>query len=338
MPQNAFICGLDGLCLTSGDARFLREAQPCGLILFRRNVESPDQVRALISEVRDAVGAERFLVLIDQEGGRVQRLSTPHWRRYPPAACFARLYRDDPERAITHARLSAWLMAADLHALGINTDCAPVLDIPVPGASDVIGDRAYGQDAASVIALGRAVAEGLLQGGVLPVAKHIPGHGRAIADSHFFLPVIKTPLAELEATDFQPFVALRDVPLAMTAHVILDSVDPRNAVTVSPSAIGRIIRGTIGFDGLLMSDDLSMRALSGRMGDRARAALDAGCDVALHCNGRMAEMEAVAAAAPPLSGESLRRFHAAFLRLTPPVAHDRGEAAAVVDEMLATMA
>lgn len=338
MPLKSFICGVSGLTLTPGEHAFLSRERPCGFILFRRNVDRPEQVRALVNAVREAVGEDRLLVLVDQEGGRVQRLSSPHWRRYPAAAGFAKLYRSEPERALRAAYLSAWLMAGDLHGLGINTSCAPVLDIPVAGASDVIGDRAYGAEAASIIALGRAVAEGLLAGGVLPVIKHIPGHGRATADSHFFLPVIKTPLAELEASDFQPFAALRDMPMAMTAHVILEAVDRSQPVTISAAAIGSVIRGGIGFDGLLMSDDLSMRALSGRIVDRTRGALDAGCDVALHCNGVLREMEEVAAASGLLAGGALRRYEAAIARIAPPQVHASGEAEAMVNEMLAAIA
>jgi beta-N-acetylhexosaminidase len=281
---------------------------------------------------------DRLLVLVDQEGGRVQRLASPHWRTYPPAGAFARHHERAPEEALRFARLSAQAMALDLCELGINTDCAPVADIPVPGASDVIGDRAYGATPDAVAALARAVADGLLAGGVLPVLKHIPGHGRATSDSHFFLPVVKTGLDELRATDFAPFARLADLPVAMTAHVIFEAVDRENPATISKAAVGDIIRREIGFNGLLMTDDLSMRALSGAMADRASRAFAAGCDVALHCNGVMREMQAVAGASPPLAGESLARFDAAWSRLEPPSGLDRELAMAEVQEMLAARA
>jgi len=271
-------------------------------------VESPDQVRRLIAEAKDAAG-EPLLVLVDQEGGRVQRLKAPHWPRYPSARAFSKLGAADRART---ARLCASLMARDLHALGFNTTCAPVLDVPVPGADNIIGDRAYGEDVDTVIELGRAVADGLLAGGILPVIKHIPGHGRAMADSHLVLPIVETPLEELDRSDFVPFRALNDLPMAMTAHVVFTAIDPGAPVTISKKAIAGIIRGSIGFDGLLMSDDLSMRALSGSFEERTRACLSAGCDVALHCNGSMEEMVAVASAAPFLSGPALSRFERAL--------------------------
>ncbi len=241
-------------------------------------------------------------MLVDQEGGRVQRLAEPHWPRYPAARAFARLRDADRERAKQAARLCARAMAHDLHALGFNTTCAPVLDVPVPGADNIIGDRAYGDNIESVIELGGAVAEGLLAGGILPVMKHIPGHGRAMADSHLALPVVDTPLDELQASDFAPFRALRHLPMAMTAHVVFTAIDADAPVTVSAKAIDEVIRGFIGFDGLLMSDDLSMQALSGTLEERTRASLAAGCDLALHCNGKMEEMTTVAMASPPLEG------------------------------------
>ncbi len=339
MQRRAFICGLAGLSLSAGEQRFLCEMRPAGLILFARNIDSPDQVRRLIADAKAAAGGDgRMLVMVDQEGGRVQRLAAPHWPRYPAARCFGRLCGDGMDKAKRAASSCARMMAADLHELGFNTTCAPVLDVPVPGADNIIGDRAYGEDIDTVIALGGAVAEGLLAGGILPVMKHIPGHGRAMADSHLALPVVDTPLPELEAHDFAPFRALRHIPMAMTAHVVFSAIDPAAPVTVSERAIAEAIRGFIGFDGLLMSDDLSMRALSGTFEDRARGAFEAGCDLALHCNGHMDEMMAVAAASPSLEGAALRRFEAALAQVKAPQAFDRDAAEQARLELLAAIA
>ncbi|MBI4725191.1 MAG: beta-N-acetylhexosaminidase [Rhodomicrobium sp.] len=339
MHRRAFICGLSGANLTLGEADFLAAARPAGLILFARNVESPDQVRRLLAEARDAAGDDgRFLALVDQEGGRVQRLTKPHWPLYPAARAFGRLCEADRDRAKHAARLCARAMAQDLHELGFNTACAPVLDVPVPGADNVIGDRAYGEDAGTVTELGAAVAEGLLAGGILPVMKHIPGHGRAMADSHLALPVVDAPIEVLEAADFAPFRALRHLPMAMTAHVIFTAIDPAAPVTVSQKAIADVIRGYIGFDGLLMSDDLSMRALSGSLEERTRASLAAGCDLALHCNGKMDEMAAVATASPHLQGAALARFEAALAQLKEPEPFDRQEAGEARLQALAALA
>ncbi len=338
MQRRAFICGLSGLALTPAERDFLRQTRPAGLILFARNVENPDQVRRLIADAKEAAGGDgRMLVMVDQEGGRVQRLREPHWPRYPAARSFSKLRRDDREKAKDAAYLCAQLMAHDLHELGFNTTCAPVLDVPVPGADNIIGDRAYAEEAEAVIELGGAVAEGLLASGILPVMKHMPGHGRAMADSHLALPVVDTPLPELEAHDFAPFRALRHLPVAMTAHVVFSAVDPSAPVTVSGKAIREMIRGAIGFDGLLMSDDLSMRALSGTLAERARASFAAGCDLALHCNGNMEEMVALASVAPYLEGMALTRFEAALARLQEPQAFDRGAAEqARLDSLAAT--
>ncbi len=337
MNQRAFICGLSGPMLSLGEADFLTAARPAGVILFARNVQSPEQVSRLIKDAREAVQGE-VLVLVDQEGGRVQRLSEPYWPRYPAARAFARLRASDRERAKIAARLCARAMAYDLHALGFNTTCAPVLDVPVPGADNIIGDRAYGEDIETVIELGGAVADGLLAGGILPVMKHIPGHGRAMADSHLALPVVETPLGELQAHDFAPFRALKNLPMAMTAHVVYTAVDATAPATVSAKAIGEVIRGFIGFDGLLMSDDLSMQALSGTLEERTRASLAAGCDLALHCNGKMDEMAAVAMASPLLEGQALRRFEATLAARKEPEAFAREEAEEAREEALAALA
>ncbi len=337
MQRRAFICGLSGPCLNADERDFLRETRPAGVILFKRNVESPEQVRRLIGEARAAAGDGPMLVMVDQEGGRVQRLSAPHWPLYPPARAFAG-GRNDLEAAKEAARLCAQMMARDLHELGFNTSCAPVLDVPVPGADNIIGDRAYGEDVETVAALGGAVADGLLAGGILPVIKHIPGHGRAMADSHLALPVVDMPLEKLKARDFAPFHALRHIPMAMTAHVVFTAIDPAAPVTVSKKAISEVVRGAIGFDGLLMSDDLSMRALKGGLGERARASFEAGCDLALHCNGALGEMAEVAAASPYLEGAALRRFDAAFAQLRPPEEFNREAADRICRDLLAASA
>jgi beta-N-acetylhexosaminidase len=322
LHRRAFICGLSGLTLTPSERDFLDQTHPAGIILFARNVKSPDQLRHLIADAKAVAGGGRMLVMVDQEGGRVQRLKEPHWPRYPAAGAFSKLRRDDHEKAKEAAYLCARKMAHDLRELGFNTTCAPVLDVPVPGADNIIGDRAYAEEPEAVIELGGAVAEGLLASGILPVMKHIPGHGRAMADSHLELPVVYTPLPELEAHDFAPFRALRHLAMAMTAHVVFTAVDPSAPVTVSEKAIGEVIRGAIGFDGLLVSDDLSMRALSGSIAERARASFAAGCDLALHCNGNMEEMVAVATVAPYLEGKALKRFEAALAQLQEPQAFD----------------
>jgi len=338
MALSAFIAGCKGTRLTDRERRFFAEAKPCGLILFKRNCESVDQIRALTGEFQDILGIADALILIDQEGGRVQRLRPPNWRNYPPARRFGALYRSDNAKGLEAARLGARLIARDLQSLGITVNCAPVLDIPVPGAHDVIGDRAYGERADEVIALGRAAADGYLEGGVLPVIKHIPGHGRAGVDSHASLPVIRCSHDEMRRTDFEPFRALNDLPLGMTAHILVPELDPDRPSSASRRMIQEMIRGEIGFDGLLMCDDLSMRALSGPMRDRAEAVLEAGCDVALHCSGAMNEMEAVASIVPPLTGDAARRFDAALRRLGPPKAFDEARAEALLGEVLAQTA
>ncbi|MFZ0559710.1 MAG: beta-N-acetylhexosaminidase [Methylovirgula sp.] len=301
----AFVCGCSGMSLTREERGFLRDSGPFGLILFKRNIEAPDQVRALVDSFREACGDADVAVLVDQEGGRVQRFAPPHWRAYPAAARFAAL--DLPqERKERLIRLAAALMGRDLRLLGVNIDCAPVLDVPVEGSHAVIGDRAYGRDPHAVAKLGRAAALGLRDGGVLPVMKHIPGHGRAKVDSHLDLPVCATPLDVLRKTDFLPFAANADLPMAMTAHMVYTALDEEHPATLSQRVID-YIRNEIGFNGLLLSDDLSMRALRGGLRERAAAGFAAGIDIALHCNGDLAEAAAVAAAAPVLAGASLAR-------------------------------
>jgi beta-N-acetylhexosaminidase len=321
----AFITALAGPKLEPGEKAALRAARPCGVILFARNVVDPPQVRRLSEAAREAVGRD-ILVLVDQEGGRVRRLKPPHWRKLPAAAAYGRLFADDPAEACRAARLAAQLTAMDLRAAGINTNCAPVLDVPSPGSHAIIGDRAYGADPAQVAALGRAVAEGHMAGGVLPVIKHVPGHGRARADSHVELPVVSASLSELEGVDFATFRACADLPAAMTAHVVYEAIDKRHPASTSARVIADVIRAAIGFDGLLMSDDLGMKALSGSMGARTRAVLAAGCDLALVCSGKLADTEAAAAEAPPLSGAALQRYKRACAILQQPQALDVADA------------
>ncbi|MCW2282982.1 beta-N-acetylhexosaminidase [Rhodoblastus acidophilus] len=302
--HKAFIAGCAGLALSDEERAFFADQRPWGLILFRRNVDSPAQVAALTESFRAIVGADAA-VLVDQEGGRVQRLREPHWPAYPAAARF--LSAPDGEHL---AALTARLIAEDLLALGIDVDCLPVLDTPVEGAHDVIGDRAYARDPENVARLGAAAALGLMRGGVMPVMKHIPGHGRAFADSHLELPVVSADRAELER-DFAPFKANVDLPAAMTAHVVYEALDPSAPATQSAKVIAEIVRGKIGFDGLLMSDDLSMKALAGSFSERAQKCFDAGLDLALHCNGDLSEARAVAEAAPELAGKALERVRRA---------------------------
>ncbi|MDB5466822.1 MAG: Beta-N-acetylhexosaminidase [Phenylobacterium sp.] len=315
MSTAAAILGCAGPTLSGEEVAFFRDVKPWGFILFARNIETPDQVRALVERLRATVGRPDAPVLIDQEGGRVQRLGPPHWRRYPPGRAYGELTGNDPllRREIT--RLGARLMAHDLVQLGINVDCVPVLDVPDPQGHEIIGDRAYGQTPEEVAYLGRAAAEGLIAGGVLPVIKHIPGHGRAKADSHLELPVVDASWDELDARDFAPFRVLSDMPMAMTAHVIYSAVDRKRPATTSKKAMRKVIREAIGFNGLVMSDDLSMKALSGDFTQRAHASLSAGCDVVLHCNGVMAEMKAVVEGVRALKGRAARRADAALARI-----------------------
>jgi beta-N-acetylhexosaminidase len=313
----AAIFGLAGLAVSDDEHRFFQDADPLGFILFARNCETPDQVRALVTDLRAIVGRADVPVLIDQEGGRVARLRPPHWREAPPAAVFGALAARDEEGAEEAVRLNARLIGAELVALGIDVDCAPVLDVPAAGSHDIVGDRAFGDSPALVARLGRAAVEGFLMAGVIPVIKHIPGHGRATVDSHHALPVVKAGLDVLRQVDFAPFAALADAPWAMTAHVVYHAIDPDNPATTSRTAIAEIIRGEIGFDGVLVSDDLSMKALHGSLGERAAAALAAGCDIALHCNGEMEEMRAVADAATPLSAAASERLARGRAALRP---------------------
>jgi beta-N-acetylhexosaminidase len=334
MNSRAFITGVSGLELSAAEREFIRNERPWGFILFKRNIGTPVQVIQLVQELRNAIGEADAPILIDQEGGRVQRLGPPHWPAYPPGAAFGALYDIDRASGLSAARLSARLIAADLLDLGITVDCLPLADVPVAGADAVIGNRAYGTEPGKVSAIARAVTEGLEQGGVLPVLKHIPGHGRATADTHFRLPEVDTSKAELERTDFAAFQPLADLPMAMTAHVVFSALDPAHPATTSATIIEQVIRGVIGFQGLLMSDDVSMNALAGSIAERTRAIVTAGCDVILHCNGDLDEMRAVARETPELSSKALERASRALASRKAPQPFDRQTARDELDALI----
>ena len=305
------IFGLSGLELTDDERELFRSSDPLGFILFARNIDSPTQVLALTDALRELSGRADLPILVDQEGGRVARLGPPHWRGWPPAREFADAFARDPERARAAALCNYQALALDLVALGITVDCAPVLDVPVPGAHGIIGDRAFGEDPATIATLGAALLEGFSRVGVVGVIKHIPGHGRSRADSHEALPRVSAPAQELQR-DLQPFRALADAPMAMTAHIVYEAWDEQHCATLSPRIISDVIRGDIGFDGLLMSDDLDMKALAGPVPQRGAAALQAGCDVALNCWGRIDDMRGLAEVLPSASADCLRRLTSAM--------------------------
>ncbi len=332
--MRAFITGLSGPVLTDAERMFLRDTQPWGFIVFARNVAGSAPLRRLVAEFRTAVGRDAP-VLIDQEGGRVQRLGPPHWPTYPPGAAYGALYDLDRQAGLAAARLGGRLIAGDLAELGIDVDCLPVADVPVAGADAVIGDRAYGTEPVKVAAIAAAVAAGLCDGGALPVLKHIPGHGRATADSHKRLPVVSTDRETLEATDFAAFRPLARLPVGMTAHVVFSAIDPVAPATTSAVIVGGVIRDSMGFRGLLMSDDISMAALSGSISERSAAAIAAGCDMVLHCNGELAEMRAVAAAVPELAGAAAQRATAALAQKRKPVPIDLAASRAEFARLLA---
>ena len=328
MKIRSFISGCESTVLTRDEAVFFRENNPWGLILFKRNCESPTQLKTLTSAFREAVGRKDAPVFVDQEGGRVQRLGPPsnYWKKYPSGRAYGDLYAANPLAALRSARHIGRLMAEDLTEAGITANCIPVLDVPRPGAHDVIGNRAYSMNIEHVMALARAHAAGFMDGGVLPVVKHIPGHGRAEVDSHHDLPVVKATRDELEKTDFPPFAAFADAPMAMTAHVVYTALDKSYPATLSKKIIKTIIRQNIGFRGLLITDDLSMKALSGTLPEKCASALAAGCDMLLHCNGRLEEMREVAGAAGELKGKALRRAKAALKSARKPQPFDRSAA------------
>ena len=312
MSELAAIFGVLGPKLTAGERAFFRDANPWGFILFARNIETPEQIRRLTSDLRACVGRD-CLIFIDQEGGRVQRLRPPHWRNYASYATLATNYNDEPEEARRLVWLHHRLIADDLRALGINANCAPCIDVKRLGAHDIISDRAFSRHAEKVADMGHAAMAGLMAGGVAPVVKHIPGHGRAKVDSHHALPHIETKLSTLRKTDFLPFKMLNQAPMGMTAHAVYKALDKRLPITLSKLSLPIIIRDEIGFDGLVMTDDLDMHALSGSLTSRAERALAAGCDVVLHCNGKMASMVKVAKGTQKLSKESQKRADIAVL-------------------------
>jgi beta-N-acetylhexosaminidase len=332
--MRAFITGVAGPALSDEERNFLRDAQPWGLIVFTRNIAGPEPLRRLVKDFRATLGRAAS-VLVDQEGGRVQRLGPPHWPQYPPGAAYGALYDRDRDRGLAAARLGGRLIASDLAALGIDVDCLPLGDVPVPGADPIIGDRAYGDTPEKVAAIAAAIAAGLADGGVLPVLKHMPGHGRAAADSHKRLPVVSTERATLEATDFAAFRALSALPMGMTAHVVFSAFDAVAPATTSARIVEGVIRDSIGFQGLLMSDDVSMGALSGTIAGRTRAAIAAGCDVVLHCNGELGEMREVAAAAPVLAGAAARRAAAALAAKRPAAPIDLAASRATFARLMA---
>ena len=309
--SKAWIAGVAGLRLSDEERAFFAGERPWGFILFGRNIESASQVSDLVAELKLAGGRASTPVFVDQEGGRVQRLRPPLAPRYPPAVTLGAIYDADPAAGERAAWLHGRLIAYDLAGYGFNADCLPCLDMPVEGANSVIGDRAFSMNSDTIATLGRAAADGLTAGGVMPVMKHLPGHGRGNADSHLSLPVVPTSRGELARTDFLPFKAMRHLPAAMTAHVLYTDIDPTFPATLSPIVIEQVIRREIGFDGLLMTDDMSMKALAGDIGENSAKAITAGCDVVLHCNGDMAEMRKISSAVQPLRGEAERRAKAA---------------------------
>jgi beta-N-acetylhexosaminidase len=308
--MRAAILGGAGPSQSADERAFFRDADPLGFILFGRNIETPEQALRLTEDLRSCVARAEAPVLIDQEGGRVARLRPPHWRKAPPARLLGELYARNPESGLEATRLNSRLLAADVASIGCDVDCLPVLDIGFPETHAAIGDRAYAGQPEQVAALGRAAAEGLLAEGVMPVIKHMPGHGRATVDSHLSLPKVTVSRDLLERSDFLPFKFLADLPWGMTAHVLYEAIDPTAAMTISARGVQNVIRDHIGFDGLLLSDDLSMQALGGSLGERAARALTAGCDIALHCNGRMDEMREVVANTGPMTAAASRRFEA----------------------------
>lgn len=330
---SAAIFGVAGTSLTPEEISFFSRVEPFGYILFARNCESPEQIKALVRELKKISWRDNLPILIDQEGGRVARLKPPHFPIFPPAGKFAELAKKDLEAARNATYLNARLIAYELNNLGITVNCGPLADLPVEGAHDIIGDRAFGKSPQQVIELADSFAKGLADGGVVSVLKHIPGHGRAFADSHLELPLVDTPLEILRQTDFVPFKALAHLPMAMTAHVLYTAIDDKKMATVSPKAIS-LIRDELGFDGLLMSDDLSMKAMQGDFTQRARDVLAAGCDVVLHCNGDMAEMLEVEKGLRELSGKSLERAKKAMTGAGKAKEFEVAEARQTVNNLL----
>jgi len=331
----AAIFGCAGTEITADERAFYRETDPLGFILFARNVVDPEQMRRLTGDLRESVGREDAPILIDQEGGRVARLKPPHWRAMPPAAKFGEIAQVDRARAATAVRINHELLAGELRAIGINVDCAPVLDLKRPETTTAIGDRAFAADPTLVADLGRAAAEGLMAGGVIPVIKHMPGHGRATVDSHLDLPHIDADFDDLADSDFVPFRMLNDLPWGITAHLVYQAIDPDRPATLSPKVIGEVIRGEIGFSGLLVSDDMSMKALKGSLDGLAADLIAAGCDIALHCNGKLDEMRLVAAGCGPLSPAARARYERSRQRINRDPEFDAQELAEELAELMA---
>ena len=333
-PYSAVIFDTAGVNLTADEKAFFRDVNPFGYILFARHCPDPESVKRLVGELKSLSGRDRLPILIDQEGGRVARLKPPHWNKYPPAGVFAALAKRDREKAHKAVYINARLIANDLHALGITVNCAPLADLPIKGAHDIIGDRAFGTEAEQVVYLGRAMAMGLMDGAIVPILKHIPGHGRATADSHDEVPIVHESLEMLRATDFVPFKSLASLPMAMTAHVLYTAIDNENMATLSKPAID-LIRGELGFKGLLVSDALDMRSLANMpLDERARAALTAGCDIALHCNSSLEEKIQVAQGVCALEGEPLARANRAMASVRAPKHFDPIEARETLESIL----
>ncbi len=333
------VFGCAGPTLSSAERKFFAAADPFGFILFQRNCENPDQLHWLIKDLRLTVGREDAPILIDQEGGRVARLTPPHWGKYPPARLFGTMYERDPEWGTEAVQLCARLVGDELRKLGITINCAPVVDLYIEGASNALGDRAISGKPAVVAAIARAWAEVLLDQGVLPVIKHIPGHGRFNVDPHLVQPVIEASRAELETDDFVPFELLKDLPIAMNSHAVFTALDPDSPASLSAIIHEEIIRGVIGFDGLVLSDDLAMKALHGAPAELAKKALGAGADIALHCNGKLDEMEAIAAALKPMNEESWGRWeHAKAMAKTPEASYNPAADSARLDILLGAIA
>ena len=333
-PVKSVIFGLSGSILSEEEKQFFSQANPVGFILFARNCQDPEQLKSLTNALRTLLGREDVLMLIDQEGGRVARLKPPHWRNTPAAGLFAEIADESISVAKKSVYANARLIANELNTSGINVNCAPLADVPIAGAHDIIGDRAYGDDAHQVSILGAEMAKGLLDGGVLPVLKHIPGHGRASADSHEALPVVTESLDILNRSDFIPFKSLAFLPLGMTAHILYTALDSEFPATLSRKVID-YIRRDIGFNGLLMSDDISMKALRGDLGELTERTLNSGCDIVLHCNGIMAEMQKIAEACPALNPKAEGRFQTALKQLHAPYGFDYEEAEQMIESLVA---
>ena len=333
--MQAAIYGLEGAEFTADERDFFRDAKPAGYILFKRNIASREQLRCLTDALRDLEGHDEVPILIDQEGGRVARMRPPEWPAFPSGEAFDKLYQLAPSSAIEAARVNARALGLMLGEVGVNIDCLPMLDVRQPGATDIVGDRALGSEPMQVAALGKAILDGLASAGALGVIKHIPGHGRALVDSHHELPVVDASEDELRI-DLEPFERLREAPMGMTSHILYTAWDEEHPASQSPFVIGEIIRQRIGFDGFLMSDDIGMEALGGDHGTRAAACIAAGCDVALHCDGKMESMLLVAEAAGEISPEGAARLARAMaMRFTADDEMDFAEAVAKRDALLA---